>query len=39
MYFFIFQIDIPVSNSEDPDQTARSAAFNLGLHCLLAYVP
>ena len=22
------------ANSEDPDQTPRSAAFDLGLHCL-----
>ena len=37
MYFFIFilfRIDIPVKNSEDPDQTPRSAASDLGLHCL-----
>ena len=37
MYFFIcilFRIDILVANSEDPDQTPRSAASDLGLHCL-----
>ena len=30
-------IEIPVvnANSEDPDQTPRSAASDLGLHCLL----
>ena len=37
MYFFIFilfRIDIPVSNSDDPDQMPRSAASDLGLNCL-----
>ena len=36
MYFFIFilfQI-FPLANSEDPYQTLRSAASDLGLHCL-----
>ena len=32
--FILFQIDIPVSKSEDPDQTPHSAASDLGLHCL-----
>ena len=32
--FISFQIDIPVSNSEDPDQTPHSAVSELGLHCL-----
>ena len=30
----LFRIDIPVSNSEDPDQTLHSAASELGLHYL-----
>ena len=37
MYFFIFilfRIDILLANSEDPDQTPRSAVSDLGLHCL-----
>ena len=37
MYFFIFilfQIDNPVTNSEDLDQTPRSVESDLGLHCL-----
>ena len=37
-YFFLFPCctEIPVLNahSKDPDQTPRSAAFDLGLHCL-----
>ena len=38
-YFTILRcfIDIPVffnANSIDPDQTPRSAAYNLGLQCL-----
>ena len=34
--FIITMIEIPVStaNSVDPDQTPRSAASDLGLHCL-----
>ena len=42
MYFFIFYSisnRFLFANSEDPDQTPRSAASDLGLHCLFAYVP
>ena len=33
-FYSISEIDIPVANSEDPDQMPRSAASDLGLHCL-----
>ena len=32
--FLLFRLDIPLANSEDPDQMSRSAASDLGLHCL-----
>ena len=31
----VFKFAVWVANSEDPDQTPRSAASDLGLHCLL----
>ena len=35
-FFYYYFIEIPVfnANSVDPDQTPRSAASDLGLHCL-----
>ena len=32
--FALFRIETPISNREDPNQTPRSVASNLGLHCL-----
>ena len=32
--FILFRIDILLANSENPDMTPRSAASDLGLHCL-----
>ena len=34
VFFFILKSNILLAISEDPDQTPRSAASNLGLHCL-----
>ena len=33
-YYCFIEIPIFRANSEDPDQTPRSAASDLGLHCL-----
>ena len=33
-YHAFFEIPIVNTNSVDPDQTPRSAAYDLGLHCL-----
>ena len=32
--FFLLKSNILLAISEDPDQTPRSAASDLGLHCL-----
>ena len=32
--FILLRIDIPLANSEDPDQMLGSAASDPGLHCL-----
>ena len=36
LFLFLFTVEIPIlnANSVDPDQTPRSAASDLGLHCL-----
>ena len=33
-YFFFIEIPVFITNSVDLDQTPRSAASDLGLHCL-----
>ena len=39
-YYHLYFIEITVfnANSVDPDQTPRSAASDLGLHCLLVFL-
>ena len=33
-YFFKFQLNIPKTNSGDPDEMLQNVASGLGLHCL-----
>ena len=34
VFFFLLEITVVNANNVDPDQTPRSAASDLGLHCL-----